>query len=309
MMQRLRSVHSQSSNKAQPKRRRRSSPPPPIFQSVSKVQHFVRTRLLLRARTLFLLPVPLLFMGLYSSFIGNAIEMVGRFGGLALFMLAAWLLVNGQKAQHAYEAREIAKPPAFPRKISASIVTGLAVAVTGLFGFTPIMNEPASAAIYAVMAALLHGISFGLDPMRAKGLEGYSNYDAQRLLEALERGEKLMDETLTASNTFNNRAVQQHVHRLVEEARAVFRAIEKDPRDLQRSRKFMAVYLQGTRDATIKLAKLSDKDQSTTAYHDYEQLLGDLEDRFIRQREALLVNDRTELDVEVEVLRERIKQE
>lgn len=234
--------------------------------------------------------------------------MVGRFSGFALFFLAAWLLVEGQKAEHAYNERDVAKPPAFPRKMFATVTTGLAVAVTSLFGFEPILNDPVSAVIYSLAAALLHCFSFGLDPMSPKGLDGYSAVEAKRLLQALERGEKLMEETLAASKTFSNRSLQQHVQNMVAEARGVFRAIEKDPRDLQRARKFMYVYLQGARDATVKLAKLKPQVASTEV-NDYRQLLSDLEARFVRQKETLLFNDRSELDVEVEVLRDRIKQE
>lgn len=116
-------------------------------------------------------------MGLYFSFIGNVIEMVGCFGGLVLFMLVVWLLVNGQKVQYVYEVREIVKFLVFFCKISVLIVIGLVVVVIGLFGFMLIMNELVSAAIYVVMAALLYGISFGLDLMWVKGLEGYLSYD------------------------------------------------------------------------------------------------------------------------------------
>lgn len=289
--------------------RKRRHPPDPVASTLRRARHFINTRLLLRARTLFLVPIPLFFMGLWSTFSGEALEMLGRFGGFSLFMVAAWMLIQGQKAQHAYEARAVAKPPAIPRKLFASLLTGSAVAVTSLFGFTPIMNDPASAAIFSLMAILMHSISFGLDPMRAKGLKGYSEYDANRLLEALEKGERLLDETLTASSRLPDRSLQHHVERLVDEARQMFRAIEQDPRDLSRARKFMSVYLQGTRDATVKLARLSAKDRNTTASHEYQQLLYDLEDRFIRQKESLMLNDRTDLDVEVEVLRERLNQE
>ena len=258
---------------------------------------------------MFLVPLPLMFMGLYSAVTGSAIEMAGRFGGLALFLLSAWLLLEGQKAQHAYEAREVAKPPAFPRKLFASLLTGAGVAVTSLLGFLPLFNEPVTAGVYAAMATLLHSIAFGVDPLRAKGLKGYSKQEANRLLQALEQGERLMEETLVAASAFPDRRLQQRVDQLVQEARGVFRAIEKDPRDLPRSRKFMAVYLQGARDATVKLAQLKARNPGLREYADYERLLTDLEQHFIQQRQSLLLNDRTELDVEVEVLRDRIRQE
>src|SRR5690606_23717773 len=49
-------------------------------QLLRRARHFVRTRLMLRTRAMFLVPVPLMFMGLYSAITGSAIEMAGRFG-------------------------------------------------------------------------------------------------------------------------------------------------------------------------------------------------------------------------------------
>ncbi len=277
-------------------------------QLLKKARHFVNTRLLLRARLMFLVPVPLLFMGLYSAVTGSAVEMMGRFTGFALLMAAAWLQVDGQIAKHAYDEREIARPPAIPRKLFAAVLTTLAMVITAGLGFVPVFNDPVTIAVYAAVIFLFYLFSFGLDPMRAKGLRGYSPKEAERLLQALEQGERLMSETMLAADRFANRSLQHQVRQLVEEARGVFRAIEKDPRDLPRARKFMAVYLQGAHDATLKLAKLKSH-HPTQEYDDYQRLLVDLRQHFSKQKAALLQNDRTELDVEVEVLRDRIKQE
>lgn len=297
----------------QPARNPRQPEPSSLDQSAEellrKANRFVKTRLMLRERFMFLLPQPLLFMGLFSAASGSAVEMAGRFGGFSLFMLSAWFLLQGQKARHAYDARDIAKPPLIPRKLFAALLTGAGVAVTSLFGFLPTLNAPATTAVYALLATVLQMIAFGFDPMSSKGLQGYSRKEANRLLQSLEQGERLMQETLEAASRFPNRHLQRRVAQLVQQARAVFRAIEKDPRDLPRSRKFMAVYLQGARDATVKLAQLKAINPDLREYADYERLLTDLEQHFIQQQQTLLLNDRTELDVEVEVLRDRIRQE
>ncbi len=275
----------------------------------NKLDHFVTTRLLLRVRLMFVLPVPLFFMGLYSAFAGDGVAMIGRFSGLALYLVAARLLLEGEKAAQAYAAREVAKPPAFPRKIFAAMLTGVATAITGLFGFEPVLANPATVAAYACAAVFFHLLCFGLDPMRAKGLEGFSELEAQRFLQALEQGQQLLAETLMAAQKLPSFRLQQRVQRSMNEARKVLVAIERNPEDLKRSKKFMMVYLQGAHDATLKLAQLSRKDPQAVAVTGYEQLLDDLERRFKKQQENLLSTDRSDLDVEIEVLRDRIKQE
>ena len=81
------------------------------------------------------------------------------------------------------------------------------------------------------------------------------------------------------------------------------------PQDLGRARTFLSVYLLGLRDATVKFADLPDRSQDGPARQAYEDLLGDLEQSFTAQRTHLLEDDRSALDIEIEVLRERLKQD
>ncbi len=66
------------------------------------------------------------------------------------------------------------------------------------------------------------------------------------------------------------------------------------------------MFLMGARDATVKFADLYAQTRSAKARADYEQLLSDLETHFANRKEALLSNDHSDLDIEIEVLRERL---
>ena len=85
--------------------------------------------------------------------------------------------------------------------------------------------------------------------------------------------------------------------------------VERDPRDLSRARTFLSVYLLGLRDATVKFADVWSRSQDAVARTAYEDLLGDLEKSFTTQRTHLLEDDRSSLDIEIEVLRERLQQD
>ena len=163
--------------------------------------------------------------------------------------------------------------------------------------------------IFGVAAAIAHSLSFGIDPLRSKGMEGFDAFDTDRVAKAVERAEKLLAETISASHRFNDRALEGRIESLASAARDMFRTVEEDPRDLARARKFMGVYLKGARDATIKFADLYARNRNPATRADYEALLGDLESSFAAQREVLLLDDRSDLDVEIEVLRDRLKQE
>jgi DNA-binding transcriptional regulator YbjK len=107
----------------------------------------------------------------------------------------------------------------------------------------------------------------------------------------------------------SDRTLEARVDRFSETARALFRTIEGDPRDLTAARKDIGVFLMAARDATVKFSDLYAQNRSSKARADYEQLLTDLETHFRNRTEALLTNDHTDLDVEIEVLRDRLQLE
>ena len=69
----------------------------------------------------------------------------------------------------------------------------------------------------------------------------------------------------------------------------------------------MSVYLMGARDATIKFADHYAQTRDSSARTDYDSLLTDLETTFAEKTTAFLSNNRTDLDVEISVLRDRLK--
>jgi len=260
----------------------------------------------IRAKLLFLVPLPLLFSGIGALKAGDGTGIIYNWGALAALFLAAWLLRDGLQAEEEYNARKVARSPAIPRKIFASVLTGAGVAVAAFGGAHVALF---SSLVFGVAAAIAHSLSFGIDPLRSKGLEGFDTFETDRVAKAVDRAEKLLAETITASKRFNDRALEGRVESIASAARDMFRTVEEDPRDLVRARKFMGVYLKGARDATIKFADIYARNREPAARADYETLLTDLETSFTAHRETLLLDDRSDLDIEIEVLRDRLKQE
>ena len=126
---------------------------------------------------------------------------------------------------------------------------------------------------------------------------------------AIDQAEALVRQTVDAAKRIGDRQLEGRVDRLCDQARDVFRAVERDPRDLARARTFLSVYLLGLRDATAKFADVWNRSRDAVARRSYEDLLGDLEKSFTAQRTHLLEDDRSDLDVEIEVLRERLQQD
>ena len=263
-------------------------------------------RVSLRARLMFLLPLPLFFAGIGATFRGSAAEMLGELGGFFGLSLAAWLVNEGLRAEEAYAARAVARPPAIPRKLFAAVLTGASVALTGVLGLG---QELVAALVFGAVAATAQVVAFGLDPMRRKGLAGADASATERVARALEQAEALVRDTAAAAARLGDRRLEGRIDRLCDQAREVFRTIEADPRDLGRARSFLSVYLLGLRDATVKLADLQARGGDDEALARYEALLGDLERSFAAHRGQLLEDNRGDLDIEIEVLRERLQQD
>jgi hypothetical protein len=85
--------------------------------------------------------------------------------------------------------------------------------------------------------------------------------------------------------------------------------VEDDPRDLTAARKYLGVYLQGARDATAKFADIYARSRDQKARSDYIALLDDLERNFAARTEKLLIDDNSDLMIEIEVLQDRLKRE
>ena len=258
-----------------------------------------------RARLMFVLPVPLFLAGLFAIGSGQPVEMLAELGGFAGLMAGAWLLAEGQRAEAAYEARAVAKPPAIPRKLFAAALAGLSVAAVNYFS----LDQGLGSIAYGAVAALAHVAAFGVDPLRKKGIAGVDDFAAERVARAIDAAEDLLRETSVAAAGLRDRRLQGRVEQVCDNARAVFRVVERDPRDLTRSRAFLSVYLLGLRDATVKYADLVDRGGAPGAKERYEALLADLETSVTKQRTHLLEDNRGDLDVEIEVLRDRLRQD
>ncbi|MEM6587156.1 MAG: 5-bromo-4-chloroindolyl phosphate hydrolysis family protein [Pseudomonadota bacterium] len=261
----------------------------------------VRTKAGGRVNLLFLAPLPLIWQAFTSGPTGLALNLVA----MGLLILAAWLTREGIKAQEAYEARKVARRPGFPRKMAGSVLTGAGLAVAG-FAASGGLIEPI---IYAVVGAVLHSFAFGFDPMTDKGMEGIDTFQTDRVARAVDKAEGMLSAMSDAVKRAGDRKSETRVAQFQTSVRDMLRTIENDPRDLTTARKYLTVYLQGARDATVKFADIYARDRNAKARDDYFGLLGDLEENFTAKTRSLLNDDTADLEVEIEVLRDRLKRE
>jgi hypothetical protein len=261
-----------------------------------------RSRVGMRANMLFAAPVPLVIVGFLRD---DPLGLIFNLGAFGILMLAAWLTREGLVAEEAYAARTVARRPAIPRKLMGSLLTGIGLFVAALGADQGV----AVSGLLGLLGGGLHGMAFGLDPMKDKGLEGVDSFQTDRVARAVEEAERHLAAMKDAILRAGDRGLAARVEQFQATARTMFRTVEQDPRDLTAARRYLGVYLLGAKDATVKFADLYARTRDPKARADYEALLDDLEKEFAARTEKLLLDDRTNLDIEIEVLRERLERE
>ena len=260
----------------------------------------VPQRMAFRTNLLFVVPVPLAIKAFFAEPLVLA-QYLAAFGAL---ILAAWLTREGLRAEDAYNARKVARPPAFPRKIFGSALTGIGLGLAGIAGFGPV-----EAVVFAALGAGLHFASFGPDPMQSKGVDEHGDFQTDRVARVVDEAEEHLAEIREAIAGLRDRNLTTRVDGFLATARKLCRTVEDDPRTLTGARRYLGVYLLGARDATKKFADLYAERKDGDARADYEALLDDLEKSFAARTEKMLLDDRSDLDIEIGVLRERLERE
>ena len=120
---------------------------------------------------------------LLSAFWQEPMGMVANLAAFGLVAFASRLTREGLQAEAAYDARRVARRPAWPRKLFGGVLTGLGLAIGAA--------EPGAltgAILIGLVGAVLHYLAFGPDPMRDKGMEGVDSFQQDRAARLMDLG-------------------------------------------------------------------------------------------------------------------------
>ena len=251
-----------------------------------------------------LLYMPAVILAVTSLNEGPVLLVTGLIGA-GVLTLAAWLLQEGLEAEAAYNQRKVARRPALPRKILATTLTGIGVAIAAYAGESGTLGS----ILYGIAAAGLHTATFGIDPLTDKRMEGVDTFQQDRVARVVDEAEAYLDVMKSQIEAVSDRRLTARVADFQMIARRMIRTVEEDPRDLTGARKFLSVYLMGARDATIKFVDLYNRSKDADARAAYEALLDDLEQNFAARTDKMMLDDRSDMDIEINVLRDRLQRE
>lgn len=260
----------------------------------------IRHRLASRPKYVTLASVPLLF----GAFFQDPSGMAANLAAFGMIASAMWMTGQGLAAEAAYEVRRVARRPAIPRKLFGGVLTGLGLGLG--------VAEPGSlvgAGAVGATGLMLHWLAFGSDPMRDKGMAGTDAFQQDRAQKMIDEAETHLAQMRDAIRRADDRWLEARVDRFAATVEGLFDRVRDNPDDLSAVRRYMGVYLVGARDATVKFADLYRQTQDSATRASYETFLDDLEQDFSAKSQRLVEGDRTDLDIEISVLRDRLARE
>lgn len=241
---------------------------------------------------------------LLGAFFQPPAGLITQLAGFGLIAAGMWLTREGLLAEAAYDARRAARRPAIPRKLFG----GLAAAA-GLALGAHVPGALGGAILIGLAGLALHWLAFGPDPMRDKGMEGIDRFQQDRADRMIAEGQAHLDQMRAAIRRTRDRRLDARLSLFEATVQELFEQVRQDPGDLSAVRRYMGIYLMGARDATTKFADLYTRSQDRQARTAYEDFLNDLERDFTARRQQLLEGDRSDMEIEISVLRDRLARE
>ncbi|MGR8953358.1 MAG: 5-bromo-4-chloroindolyl phosphate hydrolysis family protein [Gammaproteobacteria bacterium] len=258
-----------------------------------------------RGLLLYFLPMALLPATIIALGRGHLLAILVNGAGFALFMVAAWCLRKGLRAEQIYAQSRIVRPPR-PLKTTAAVIAALA---TGMIAWLGAEHSLPVALMFAGGAFLGMYLSYGFDLRAEKKIPAAHGYAGDEILQALEDSARIIRGIEEANDRIRNAELNRRIERICAIADNILAEIEADPRDFRRARKFLNVYLDGARQVTEGYAKTHRHTQSGELEQNFRNVLETIESVFQEQHQKLLEEDVFDLDVKIEVLQTQLKRE
>lgn len=260
----------------------------------------------LKGTLLYILPIPILIATVLSLISGNIIKTLLLATCSSGFLIAAILTRHGLKLESQFIKKTIAKAPTTPYKTVGAILLSLCTGLSAYL-FTP--HGLISSILFAMVAFLGFIFAYGLDPRKDKNKALNFGVSTEEVIEALEAAEINIQGLRVAKKAIIDINIKQKLSKIITQAEQIITTIENDPRDLERARKFLRVYLKGAKEVTEKYVDTHNKDAMTTALNgDFYRVLDSIEETFEHQQRKLNKNNQFDLDVKIEVLETQLKE-
>ena len=221
-----------------------------------------------------------------------------------LFYATAKLNSLGLANEFKYHQEKLTKAPKRPYKTFSATLLGIST----FFTATIAGGEPLFTGLFlSLISSVGHYLYYGLDPRNDK-LENIGDVSAELVLKTIsEAKSKISEIKRHIDEISNDNLLQKKLSLAVTKAENIIQTIQEDPKDIRVARKFLVVYIDGLENVTNAYTSMDEADIKKETKDKLHQLLEDVEQRFDKELIRLKKNNEFDLDVNIDVLQQQIK--
>ena len=220
-----------------------------------------------------------------------------------LFFAVAKLNTLGLNKEYEYHTTTLTKAPKTPLKTLTAGLLGISTLYTAwIAGDEPFITG----LVLAVVAIVGYFLYYGFDPKDDK-LENIGDISAEFVIETLATARGKLAEVEEGIKKIKEHELHNKLRIATDKGYEILNNIEEDPKDLRVARKFIIVYIDGIKKVTASYTAIDEKDINEATKEKLSNLLSDVEKRFDKEILRLKENNQFDLDVQIDVLQQQIK--
>ena len=261
----------------------------------------------LKGTFIYLLLVPITLTIIIAFLQGNVSAIILNSVSFGLFLLTASIAKKGFKIEKVYKNSKLAKAPKLPYKTTAAFMLGISTFYTSNFCTS---NTFILSVVLGVSAFIGFYLYYGLDPREDKVGNLRFGANPEDVIRITGEAKERIGSLKKLKHKLDTQISRDILTNIIAQTQEIVDAIEENPNDLDRTRKFFNIYLTRTEKITneyvenIKSDNIDDKMRQS-----YSNLLTHVQKTIVDQKEKLNDDDLIQLDVQMEALKKQLKHE
>ncbi len=281
------------------------------MSAARRIDSTVPKKIQWRGLLLYFLAFPLVPAALIALVGGQLLAALANGAALGLIYVGATFIRRGialqsEASRRAWKRRASPKPY---RLVGTGLVS-VAVFLVAWLGITNHGGYSMVVSVAFAAATFLGGyLYYDFDASARKGSVPLVGITTEELIDLLDEAEDRIEAIERAGKSIKNVEFRDRLRRITEEARNITSAIEEDPTDARRARKFLKVYLDGAQQVTEGYARMHTAGNGEQLEDNFRRVLTTIETVIADQQQKLKENNASELDVQIDVLQMQLEKE
>jgi len=255
-----------------------------------------------RGNFLYIFLLPLFLAVVLALFARNISAFVLNIVAFGLFFATARLNTLGLNKEYEYHTSTLIKAPK-PYKTMTAVLLGISTLYTAWIAGGESLIRGLFLGIIATIGYFLY---YGFDPKDDK-LDNIGDISAKFVIETLAEARGKLAVIEENMRDIKENELYTKLRVATDKAYEILDNIEADPKDLRVARKFIIVYIDGIKKITQSYTDMEENEITSDTKNKFSMLLSDVETRFNKEILRLKKNNQFDLDVQIDVLKEQIK--